>query len=241
MVPYYDSLWDNDGFYVLKKKDSNGRRSKKRAHVPLRISGVNEYSEEYIAFERERSDMLEDYDRYSDFIKKTEQVIRLDDRYTRYISKLKKNGLDRCAIMGNMPDAGSKLKVEMHHGPIFNLFDLCDIVLKASLLRGEDDITSFDISDRILTEHENDHIMIVMLSKPVHMGGAHNKRSHKSIFIDITATFGRLDRFIDNWGDGMEEEHFTYIRKYCEACRAAQGHSLDQGLFDVADRLASYK
>lgn len=233
----YNSLWDDDGFYILKRKNTK----KKKGYVPLRVYGTGDSADEYISFECEKEDILSDYDLYSHFIKKTEQVIRLDDRYTNYIAKLKKNGLDRCAIMGNMPDAGSKLKVEMHHGPIFNLFDLCDIVLKASLLRGETDITSFDISDRILREHEKDHIMIVMLSKPVHMGGAHNKKSHKSIFIDISATFGKLDKFIDEWGDGMEEEHFTYIRKYCDACRAAQGHSLDQGLFDVAESLASYK
>jgi len=206
-----------------------------------RIYGSGEFSDNYVSFEAEPDDLLEDYDRYVKYVKGCEWVVRSDDRYSDYIAKLKAGGLNRCAIMGRLPTDEPRLKIEMHHGPIFNLFDICDIVLKANLRRGNEKVTTFSIGDQVLTEHEENNIMIVMLSKPIHMGGAHNKKSNKGIFLDVKATFGRLDRFIDKWEDGLEPEHRGYIRRYCNECRRAEGQTLDQGLFDVADKLASFK
>lgn len=209
-------------------------------YTPLRIYGTKSYKDEYISFEAEPKDLRSDYDKYSKYIKKCEYLVREDDRYTAYIAKLKQGGLTKCAVMGNLPD-DPKIKIEMHHGPIFSLFDYCDIVLKACMNRKMHDITTMKIADLVLTEHEKDNIMIVMLSKAVHMGGVHNYKSDRSVFIDIAATFGRIDRFIDRWSDGMETEHFGYIRKYCKECRKTNGQTLDQGLFDVADKLAKFK
>jgi len=210
-------------------------------YQPLIIQGLGQYADEYVSFEAEKKDLLNDYDRFEKYVKGCEEMVRDDDRYTAYIAKLKEGGLTHCAIMGNLPEDEPKLKVEMHHGPIFNLFDICSIVLKACLLRGMNDITTFKIADLVLTEHERDHIMIVMLSKPVHMGGAHNRKSSRGIFVDIKATFGRLDKFIDEWGDGMDSEHRSMIKRYCQECRNAEGNSLDQGLFDTAEKLKSFK
>lgn len=209
--------------------------------TPLRIYGTGKYSDEYISFEAEADDLLHDYDRYEKYVKGCEDAVRNDDRYTAYIAKLKEGGLTKCAIMGNLPDDNPKIKIEMHHGPIFNLFDICDIVLRALFNRGVKNITTFMVADLVLTEHESDNIMIVMLSKPVHMGGAHNKKTNRGIFVDITATFGRIDRFLDNWGDGLQSEHKRYIQRYIDECRNAAGKSIDQGLFDVAENIESFK
>lgn len=208
---------------------------------PLRIYGTGRYEEEYISFEIEPDDLLNNYERYERYVKHIETLVRSDDRYTAYIAKLKQGGLTRCAVLGNLPTDDPKLKVEMHHGPIFNLFDYTDIILKVTLLSGKKGVTSFDVADLVLTEHELDNIMIVMLSRNVHMEGAHNKKSNKGVFIGIEATFGRIDRFIDRWGAGMEKEHTQYVDKYIQECRKANGKTLDQGLFDVAERLESFK
>ena len=210
-------------------------------YVPLRVYGTGDYEDEYVSFEAEADDLLMDYDRYTKYIKHIEDNVRNDKRYTDYIAKLKQGNVDHCAIMGNIPTDDPKLKIEMHHGPIFNLFDICDIVTKALLRRGDKQITTFKVANIVLTEHEEDHIMIVMLSKPVHQGGAHNKKSNRGIFVDVAATFGDLNRFIERWGDGMEKEHRTYISRYINECKKAAGKSLDQGLYDVADDLAAFK
>lgn len=208
--------------------------------IPLRVYGSGMYAHDYISYEAEPTDLLEDYDRYSKYVKKIEAMVRDDDRYTAYIAKVKQGGMDHCAIMGNLPTNDPKLKIEMHHGPIFNLFDYCDIVLKALLKRGTQNVTTFKVADIILEEHESDNIMIVMLSKGVH-SSVHNRKLWNGPFIDVKSTWGKLERFIERWSDGMEREHWRYIDIYIKECERAKGQTLDQGLFDIAESLKSFK
>lgn len=208
---------------------------------PLRIYGIGDCSDEYVSFEADPKELLNDFDAYNAYVKACEDMVRDDDRYSDYIAKVKRGGLDHCAVMGNLPTDNPKLKIEMHHGPIFNLYDICDIVLKACLRRGMKDITTFKIADLVLTEHELDNIMIVMLSKPVHQSGVHNHKSNKGVFVDVSSTFGRIDRFIERWGDGMEEEHERYLSIYIAESKRAQGKTIDQGLYDVGSEMESFK
>lgn len=203
----------------------------------IRVHGTGKHEDDYITFGIEPKRILRDYDMYERFIKGCEHTVRKDDRYIAYIAKLKSAGLTHCAILGNIQE-DDKVSLEMHHGPIFNLFDICDIVAKSMIKRGRiHDLTTFDIGDLVLTEHELDNIMIVMLSKTPHKGNHNNGRG---IFINIKATFGRLDRFLDRYHDGMEEEHHDYIARYIAECKKAKG-SIDNGLFDTAEQLRSFK
>lgn len=189
----------------------------------------------YITFFSYAKDLLQDYDEYEKFIKGCEHAVRKDDRYTAFIGELRANGFNRCAILGNIPTDDSKIKLEMHHGPIFNLFDICDIVTRALFNRGEKEITTFKIADIVLTEHENYNIQVVMLSKSPHVG------NHKSnVFINIRASIGRVDRFIDKYYDGMQSSHKSYVRRYMALCEKYKD-SIDGGLFDTAEHLTSFK
>ena len=181
-------------------------------------------------------DILNDYDEYIHFIKGCESMVRKDDRYTHYVGKIRNAGFNHCAILGKMDDP--EVTLEMHHGPIFNLFDICDIVAKAMIKRAKKDqaITTYEVADTVLCEHEKDHIQVVMLSKTAHKGNHNNSRG---IFVNIKATFGRIDKFIDDWQDGMESEHYQYIEKYIAECKKAKG-SIDNGLFDTAERLMEF-
>ena len=202
---------------------------------PARVYGTGRYSDKYISFGADPKILLHDYDQYEKYVKACEHAVRKDDRYTHYVGKIRESGFDHCAILGDAVKGGDKVQLEMHHGPIFNLFDICDIVLKASLKRGEiPEITTFDIADLVLTEHEKDNIQICMLTKTAHKGG------HKNVFVHIKGTVGRIDRFIDRWSDGMEDTHYQYIERYIRECEKAKG-TIDGGLFDTADRLKSFK
>lgn len=201
----------------------------------IEIYGNGRHADESVGFYANPKEMLNNYDVYERFIKGCEHCVRKDDRYIAYIAKLKSNGFNRCAILGNIQE-DSKVSLEMHHGPIFNLFDICDIVTRATLKRGKDDLTTFDIGDLVLTEHELDNVMVVMLSKSAHKGGHSDGRG---LFLSIKATVGRIDRFIDRWSDGMEREHWQYLQRYLEQCAQSDG-SIDNGLFDTAERLRSF-
>lgn len=189
----------------------------------------------YITYYIEPKVMLHDYDEYERFIKGVEHAIRKDDRYSEYVGKLHKAGLNRCAILGNLTASDTTMNVEMHHGPIFNLFDICDIVTRALFSRGEEKITTFKVADIVLEEHRLNNIQVVMLSKTGH------KSTHKGdTFIHIKATVGRIDRFIDRWHDGLQRDHKQYISRYIKQCKQYED-TIDNGLFDIADKIGSFK
>ena len=203
------------------------------------VYGTGIFEEDYITFGVRKKDLLADYDDYERFIKHCEDCVRKEDRYTAYVKEMKEAGLTRCAILGNIEE-DSKVKLEMHHGPIFNLFDICDIVTRACLKRGTiTPLTEFDVADLVLEEHRLGNIMTVMLSKTAHKGG--HPKSGRNIFVDIHATVGRIDRFIDRWEDGMQEEHIEMITRYIEECKRAGGETRDNDLFATADRLLRFK
>ena len=188
----------------------------------------------YVTFYVENHKILKDYDDYEAFIKGVEHAVRKDDRYPDYVGKLHRAGLNKCAILGNLTDSDSEAELEMHHGPIFNLFDICDIVTRALISRKVDNITTFMVADHVLYEHELDNIQVVMLSKVAHKS-THNGDS----FIHIKATVGRIDRFIDRWRDGLQRDHKQYIKRYIDQCRKCDV-TTDNGLFDVADSISSF-
>lgn len=207
----------------------------KKKCEPVRIYGIGKNSDRYISFGAEPEVLLSDYNQYEKYVKACEQAVRKDARYDHYIHKIRSAGFDHCAILGNATKGGDKVALEMHHGPIFSLFDICDIVLKACLKKDDiPDLTTFDVADLVLTEHELDNIQICMLSKPAHKGG------HKNVFVHIRGTVGRIDRFISRWEMGMEDEHWDYIDRYIAECAKAEG-TIDGGLFDTAEKLKSFK
>jgi len=169
------------------------------------------------------------YKAYESFIKGVEKIVRGDERYISYIAKLKSEGLDRCAILGNL--SGEKVDIEMHHGPMFGLFDIADIITRALFKRGEEKITTFLVADYILMEHEKDHVQIVMMAKTPH------KAFHIShMFIHAKQSFGRVDLFMEDWLDGMTSGHGAKIEKYIEYCKKYKS-STDNGLFDTNKKL----
>ena len=69
------------------------------------------------------------YESYVNFIKGCEKAVRNNDRYKKYINYLKKEvKLNKCQVLKNVTDEDAT--IEMHHGPIFTLFDVCCIVLE---------------------------------------------------------------------------------------------------------------
>ena len=189
----------------------------------------------FITFYVEPKVLLHDYDEYEAFIKGVEHAVRKEDRYTHYVGKLRNSGMDKCAILGNLTESDSSADIEMHHGPIFNLFDICDIVTRALFNRNEPEITTFKVANIVLDEHEAGNIQVVMLSKTGH------KSTHNGdAFIHIKATVGRIDRFIDRWHDGLQREHKQYIARYIKQCKNYD-ETIDNGLFDVAEKLSSFK
>ena len=98
---------------------------------------------------------------YVNFIKGCERVVRNNDRYKKYIYYLKNVvGLNHCQVLSGIePDEGGKIDIEMHHGPIFTLYDYCEIILEYFIVK-KWKISTFRIADLVLEEHQKNHIPV---------------------------------------------------------------------------------
>ena len=78
----------------------------------------------YLPFDKSPLDLSDSRIREK-FVKSVENRVRRSKLYKAYVAYLKVDcKLDRCAVFGNIKsDKGDKTKIEMHHGPIFTLWN----------------------------------------------------------------------------------------------------------------------
>ena len=165
---------------------------------------------------------------YINYIKNIEKEIRTSEEYKTYIGYLKNEiGLDYCSVFGNVTD--EKANIEMHHGPIFTLFDIVAIVIEHYIVNNLP-ISTFEIAKIVMQEHYENHIQIVMLSKTAHEAVHAGK-----IFISPAQAFGDINPFIEKYGDGMTQEQIDTYNKYLEIAKV--NRTTDNGIFrtDLTD------
>ena len=163
---------------------------------------------------------------YTNFIKSVERLVRTNDRYSKYIDYLKKEiKLDHCQVLSGLND--QDCDIEMHHGPIFNLFDYCAIVLEYFLMK-QWKVTTFRIADTVLDEHQKNRIQIVMLSSTVHQ-----EVHAREIFINYKQAWGDLNAFINKYGVAMSDEHKEKLNRYID--RSLIRDSDDFGILELSD------
>lgn len=145
----------------------------------------------------------------NNFIKGCERLVRANDRYKKYISYLKKEiKLDHCQVLRELTD--EDCDIEMHHGPIFTLYDYCSIMINYYLKKGYP-ISTFRIADAILDEHRKNRIQVVMLSTTVHEE-VHNK----DIFISTKQAWGNLGKFLRMYKIGLDSDLIEKYNRYMD-------------------------
>lgn len=143
------------------------------------------------------------------FIKGCEKLVRTNDRYKKYICHLKKEiKLDHCSVLKKLTD--EDCDIEMHHGPIFSLYDYCTIVLNYYLYKGWKP-TTFDIANIILEEHLQDHIHVVMLSTTIH-----EEVTNRQIFLNVNQAWGDLGKFLKIYHDGLDRDLKEKYNRYMD-------------------------
>lgn len=173
-------------------------------------------------------DYFSNTESYVAFIKGCERAVRTDDRYKKYINYLKKEvKLDRCQVLKNITDVDCP--IEMHHGPIFTLFDYCAIVLEYFLYKGWK-VTTFRIADAVLAEHEANRIHVVMVSETVH-----EEIHNGDIFINYHQAFGNLEAFLKKYSCAMSDEYKEAVNRYVD--RSLLHDSTDFGVLDLNEAL----
>jgi hypothetical protein len=149
------------------------------------------------------------------FIQDVEKVIRTSKEYHNYIRYLKNVvGLRNCALFRDIDD--SKAPIEMHHGPIFTLYDIVEIQI-AYLYKHKLPINSCRLTHYILKEHWSNIIQVVMLCKTAHTA-VHNhnltNEDKKKYFLSADAAWGDINAFIEKYHEAFSINHYTKIKDY---------------------------
>lgn len=172
-------------------------------------------------------------DNYVNFIKATEKTIRQSDDYTDYVAYLKSLGLTRCQVLGNvdsnMSEKAHKVSVEMHHGPVFTLFDYCGTII-THMIKHDKGITTPRLAKIIMAEHWAGNIQTVMLSSTVHAAVDSGK-----IFVSLKQAVGNLNNFIKKYEDGIMDNQRVKINKYIDLSEAHK--ATDNGVFELKESM----
>ena len=168
------------------------------------------------------------YESYVNFVKGCEKAVRTNDRYKKYINYLKKEvKLNKCQVLKNITDEDAS--IEMHHGPIFTLFDVCAIVLEYFMMK-KWKISTFRIADAVLDEHQKNRVQVVMVSKTVH-----EEIHNGDIFLNYHQAYGDLSAFIKKYGPAISDEYREQLNRYID--RSLLYDSSDFGVLELNKNL----
>lgn len=145
------------------------------------------------------------------FIKNTENMIRKSDCY-KVIKKtlIEKYNLNHCMFLKNITIEDDP--IEMHHGPIFNLYDLCEIA-SIFLIVNNESINIFDVVELVLDWHQDNIVLLLMVSKTTHQL-IHNEKRSLRPFIDYKQSFGNIELFIERYSKYFTKKHSDKVIKY---------------------------
>ena len=156
---------------------------------------------------------------YENFINATERCIRTSLVYKAYIAYLKTEiGLTYDAFNANISHDVASL--EMHHGPIFTLYDYVKIMMDYAFDVGIP-VSTFSIAKLVMNEHEQNRVQVVMLTKNnhklVHAGQLH---------VDLRQCHGSLYDFVHLYA--------KYIKRSPKLLRKLNDYkiSLESGTFN---------
>lgn len=143
------------------------------------------------------------------FLKKCESNVRKSKRYKAYKLRLLKKGINMCAVFGNIKEENAIL--EMHHGPIFTLWDYVEITVNYLYSNGYP-LNTFDVANLILSDHFEDLIQVVMVSETVH------KMIHTDdkIKIPLESAWGDLVGYLEKYKGCLSPKHFAKLNNYLE-------------------------
>ena len=166
------------------------------------------------------------------FIESIERTVRKSKYYKRYIAHLKQDlGLNFCQVKLNISeeeedeDKPRNKLIEMHHGPLFTLFDVSSIILNKMMIDGEK-ITTFRVADKVIQEHFNHNVQTIMLSET-----AHQMVHDRNIFLNLNMAFGDIYSFLDKYMEAIEKEQIVKIQDYIE--RSKKYESNDFGNLEI--------
>ena len=161
---------------------------------------------------------------YSKFVREVERLVRTHPDYKHFIDYIKHTvGLDFCQVFSQIYDKVDA-EIEFHHGPIFTLYDICEIELNKFLKCG-DRVNVFRVADSVLDLHFMMKIGGVMLSKT-----AHEMAHNQDLFINVSQAIGDINGYIQMRSPYFTQETRYKLWTYLHMCK--DNPSFDKGALD---------
>lgn len=185
-------------------------------------------------------DKTEDYFAFFDneiaFIKNVEKLVRkhtfIRVTYPKFLKEV--IGLKECQVMpGIKSDDKGRISIEMHHGPILTLFDICEIVTNYLRNKGYKTINSFVVANEVIEQHRLNNVRVIMLNKSVHQ-----KVHDDKIFLNYQHGFGDTLRFLELFKDGVEKGMRAKINEYL--AWSMEHDSTDSDVLKIADTMREW-
>ena len=144
-------------------------------------------------------------------VKRMERIIRGSTEYKDYIAFLRENvGMDACAFFNNInKDTSKSLRIEIHHVP-FTLFDITKIIVNKYMEEGLP-LNELLMAEEVMKEHYSNMVGLIPLSKTLHLM-VHGENAEK-VVIPAYMIFGNYKKFIEEYGDYMNDEDFKKIER----------------------------
>ena len=165
------------------------------------------------------------------FVKAVEKLVRKHPDYDAIVSTIREEYMDHCQILGNISREDAVL--EIHHGPLFTLFDICLVVLNHLIVNDDKNITTFNVAKIVLDEHRLGDVQFVVLSKT-----AHQLIDTGEIFINLNQGIGDIQSFINRYRDGIDEVMVDKINRYIDMSKKFE--STDNGILELEDKMISW-
>lgn len=170
-------------------------------------------------------DYFQDQHAYDTFVKGCESAVRTSPDYKVFIGFIKsKLGINFCQVSSQIYDTDAT--IEMHHGPILTLYDICSIMVN-DFLRKNKKIDTPRITDAVIDEHFELRVQVAMLAVTNHEA-AHNQ----DLFLHVKQGVGNLNEFIDLYNPSFDDIHKYKIWNYINMCK--NNPSFDTGYLDVS-------
>ena len=169
-------------------------------------------------------------DAYTAYVKACEKTVRNAPDYKTFINYVKGViGINFCQVSSQIFDTDAT--IEMHHGPLFTLWDYVSIILNSEVDQGHK-ITTFRIADKVLQEHFDLHVQVVMLSTSMHQ-----EVHDREIFINVKQAWGNINPFLKKYklNDELKDKYNRYLD------RSMMMDSSSYDLLKTSDRLINGK
>lgn len=169
-------------------------------------------------------DYFTDENLYNKFVKDVEKLVRTSKEYSAFVSYIKNIlGMNFCQVSSKIYDTDAT--IEMHHGPIFTLYDICSVVLNYYIKTGRK-INTFRIANSVIDEHYAMRVQVVMMAVT-----NHEAIKNKDIFLNIHQGIGNVNEFIKMYADCLDDTQKYKIWSYINMSK--NNPSFDTGILDL--------